>query len=220
MNPRNDDHVKLITSIENNDAETAVKIVTERFDEKFLQPVGLLHVTAVQLAAWQGRIELLELFYKNGADISVTDKIGRCALFHAAHRGNYQVVQWLLEHGASVENRVGINACFKRISFSIFSSPLVGRDLPTPECWGRTPLHQAVKNNHSQVVKILVNAGADVNTQDEHGITPLLLAGSTVSPENPDEMCKFDEILEILVNATASTNVVHPDTGASRIIHG
>lgn len=129
-NTRDDDRLKLITSIENGDAETAIRILTEqKFDKKFLKPVGVFYVTAVQLAAWQGEIELLDLLCENGADVNATDKIGRCALFHAAHRGNHEVVNWLLEHGAYTENRVGIEACYKKIP-GFASSPLnIGRNV-------------------------------------------------------------------------------------------
>lgn len=129
-NTRDDDRLRLIRSIENGDAETAIRIFTEqKFDKKFLKPVGVFYVTAVQLAAWQGEIELLDLLYEKGADVNATDKIGRCALFHAAHRGNHEAVNWLLEHGAYTENRVGIEACYKKIPGSA-SSPLnIGRNV-------------------------------------------------------------------------------------------
>ncbi|XP_043797475.1 transient receptor potential channel pyrexia-like isoform X3 [Apis laboriosa] len=194
MSAGDDDQLRLIASIENGDVETAIRISTEKFDKKFLKPVGAFYVTAVQLAAWQGEIELLDLFYKNGADINATDKIGRCALFHAAHRGNYEVVNWLLEHGAYTENK-----------------------LPTPKCWGRTAMHQAVKNNHPEVVKLLVNAGADVNARDDRGITPLLLAGSKVEKEDSNEISKYNCIIDILVSAKVFINVIHPDTDTTAL---
>ncbi|XP_076673134.1 transient receptor potential channel pyrexia isoform X2 [Andrena cerasifolii] len=205
----------MITAIENEDVKTVARIFAEKFDKKFLQPAGALRVTAVHLAAWQGAIELLNLFHKNGADINATDKIGRCALFHAAHRGNIEVVNWLLERGAFTESKVGVDSCSKDFSNSFLGPCVIGRNLPIPECWGRTSLHQAVKNNHSEVVEILVNANANVNAEDERGITPLLLAGSTVTQEDPNEISKFVNIIEILVSANASINVAHPDTGSS-----
>ncbi|XP_033362264.1 transient receptor potential channel pyrexia-like isoform X1 [Bombus vosnesenskii] len=217
MNSYDDDQLKLITSIENDDIGTAIEICTTRFDKKFLQPVGVLRVTIVQLAAWQGNIELLQLLYENGADINATDKIGRCALFHAAHHGNCEVVNWLLEHGASTENRVGVDSCYKNTR-SPSNLCFIGQNLPTPECWGRTPMHQAVKNNHAAVVKILVEAGADVNAEDERGITPLLLAGTAIVKEDFNEISKFNDIVEILVAAKASTNVIDPNTGTT-VLH-
>nr|XP_012134968.1 PREDICTED: transient receptor potential channel pyrexia-like [Megachile rotundata] len=210
--------IQLISSIENDDVQSATRIFTEKFDVRFLQPIGILRVTAVQLAAWRGRIELLDLFYKNGADINAVDKIGRSPLFHAAHRGDSEVVTWLLEHGANTDVRVGIDTCFKILPSSNVSQYFdIGRDLPTPECWGRTALHQAVKNNHSEVVRILVKAGSNTNAQDERGITPLLLAGSTVTQEDSNEMSKFVRIVECLVDGKASTNAVHPDTGTTAL---
>lgn len=85
-------------------------------------------------------------------------------------------------------------------------------------CWGRTPLHQAVKNNHADVVRILVEGGADVNVKDERLITPLLLAGSAVNRDDLNEMTKFVEIVRILVAAKVFVNIIHPDTGISQSI--
>lgn len=58
-----------------------------------------------------------------------------------------------------------------------------------------------------------MEAGVNTNVEDERGITPLLLAGSTVTQEDPNEMSKFVRIVEYLVQGKASTNAVHPDTG-------
>lgn len=80
-------------------------------------------------------------------------------------------------------------------------------------CWGRTPLHEAVKNNHADVVRALVEHSADVNAKDERLVTPLLLAGSAVNRDDLKEMTKFVEIVKILVVAKVFVNVIHPDTG-------
>ncbi|XP_076238945.1 transient receptor potential channel pyrexia [Calliopsis andreniformis] len=219
MAASNEDHVRMITALENDDVETATRIITEKFDKKFLQSTGILRVTAVHLAAWHGRLELLDLLYKNGADINTTDKIGRCALFHAAHRGNSEVVKWLLQRGSFTDTKVNVDSCSKDFRKSIRGPYSIGQQLPIPECWGRTALHQAVKNNHSEVVKLLVNANTDVNVQDERGITPLLLAGSSVIQKDSIEMSKFVDIIEILVSAKASLNVIDPNTGATALHH-
>lgn len=38
-----------------------------------------------------------------------------------------------------------------------------------------TPLHLACKNNRESVARFLIGCGVDVNVQDEHGQTPLLI---------------------------------------------
>ncbi|KAF4524278.1 hypothetical protein B566_EDAN012041 [Ephemera danica] len=62
----------------------------------------------------------------------------------------------------------------------------VGNQLPLPECWGRTPLHQAVKAGQPACVRLLLMAKALVDVRDEKGLTPLLLAGAGVSLEDDD----------------------------------
>ncbi|RLU16292.1 hypothetical protein DMN91_012052 [Ooceraea biroi] len=176
------DHVELVSAIENGDFDRANEILTTDHENKYIHPVGVLQVTALQMAAWQERVDLLERLYEKGADVNVVDKIGRSALYYAAHNGNPDV-------------------------------------LPLPVCWGRTPLHQAVKNNYADVVRILVEGGADVNAKDERMITPLLLAGSAVNRDNHEEMAKFVAIVRILVTAKAFINIIHPDTGTTALHH-
>lgn len=57
-----------------------------------------------------------------------------------------------------------------------------------------TPLHIACKNNKESVVKFLIGCGVDVNIQDEHGQTPLLICC----------IHGHKEILSLLVEASNS----------------
>ena len=79
----------------------------------------------------------------------------------------------------------------------------------------KTPLHKAVKNNHAEVVKLLVEACANVNNEDVRGITPLVPPGSTTERKN--EISKYSSIVQILVNAKASPNIAYLDKGIYRI---
>ena len=44
--------------------------------------------------------------------------------------------------------------------------------------YGHTPLHKASLYNFIEIAKLLLDAGADVNVEDEDGETPLGWAGS------------------------------------------
>lgn len=98
--------------------------------------------------------------------------------------------------------------------------------LPIPKCSQRTPLHEAVRNNHAEVVRLLVEADADVEAKGEDMITPLLLAGSGVNRNDPQGMERFVEIMKILVSKKWTSNssrhqfinIIHPHTGTSRLI--
>ncbi|XP_025992946.2 transient receptor potential channel pyrexia [Solenopsis invicta] len=214
------DHIALISAIENGEFDKTSEILARDRENRYVRSVGALQVTALQMAAWQGNIDLLNRLYKRGADINSVDKIGRCALYYAAYNGNTDVTKWLLQHGGYIDVKVGIYSCAKNVPYSsLTKSYLVGRRLPVPVCWGRTPLHEAVKNNHADVVRILVEGGADVNVRDERSITPLLLAGSAVNRDDLNEMTKFVEIVRILVAAKVFVNTVHPDTGTTALHH-
>ncbi|KAG5334525.1 PYX protein, partial [Acromyrmex charruanus] len=213
-------HIGLILAIENGEFDKANEILTSDNKNRYVRPVGTLQVTALQIAAWQGNIDLLNRLYEKGADINSIDKIGRCALYYAAHNGNTDVTKWLLQHGGYIDVKVGIYLCTKDIPCSsLTKSYLMGKKLPLPVCWGRTPLHEAVKNNHADVVRVLVEGGANVNVKDERLITPLLLAGSAVNRDDLNEMTKFVEIVRILVAAKVIINIIHPDTGTTALHH-
>ncbi|XP_070171397.1 transient receptor potential channel pyrexia [Polyergus mexicanus] len=214
------DRLALVLAIENGEFDGASEILARDSQNKYIHPVGALQVTALQVAAWQGRIDLLDQLYEKGARVNDVDKIGRSALYYAAHRGSIDVTEWILQRGGYVDAKTGIYSCTKDIPYiSLTKSCFVGGKLPSPVCWGRTPLHQAVKNNHADVVRALVEHGADVNAKDERLITPLLLAGSAVNRDDLKEMTKFVEIVKILVAAKVFVNIIHPDTGTTALHH-
>lgn len=63
-----------------------------------------------------------------------------------------------------------------------------------------TPLHLACKNNKEHVVKFLIGCGVDVNIQDEHGQTPLLICC----------IHGHKEIVSMLIEASISGQLTEP----------
>jgi ankyrin repeat protein len=48
-----------------------------------------------------------------------------------------------------------------------------GADVNAKSNWGTTPLHVTSRDNHIEIVKLLLDAGADVEAKDNFGRTPL-----------------------------------------------
>lgn len=71
-------------------------------------------------------------------------------------------------------------------------------------------MHQAVKGNHKEVVKILLQNGADANAEDEHKVTPILLAGAGLRWDN---VSTYEEIMSLLISYEADVDVYNSYTG-------
>ncbi|XP_011172017.2 transient receptor potential channel pyrexia-like [Solenopsis invicta] len=227
-------HTALILAIEKGKFDNASEILKCDDENKYVGPLGVLQITALQMAAWQGNINLLNQLLKKGANINSKDKIGRCALYYAAYRGKADVTKWLLEHGAHIDIKIcsstedigsdeyiKIQSGYDPLNYRVrlTRSCPVGTHLPIPYFRGRTPLHYAVEMNHADVVDVLVESGAYVNVEDENDITPLLLAGHLVNCDNLNKMTKFVKIVDILVKKGAFVDAVHPDTGNTALHH-
>ena len=68
--------------------------------------------SALMLAIWEGKNEIVDLFIKSGANINQADTDGKTPLMLAVWKENLQLVKLLIKNGADVEakNRDGIGA--------------------------------------------------------------------------------------------------------------
>lgn len=119
-------------------------------------------LTALHQAASQGAIKVIELLLAGKADVNATDNQGYTPLHGAASYGKSDtrkaVVEVLLKSGANVNAKAS-------------------RD-------GETPIHKAIARRDIEVVKLLVEYGADVNAISKSGVTSLYFArGSSAISE-------------------------------------
>ncbi|XP_067660904.1 ankyrin repeat domain-containing protein 50-like [Haliotis asinina] len=99
--------------------------------------------TPVIVAAERGQKEVVELLVKHGADLSLSERSGGNILHHVCQRGHYKLVKYVLSL-----NMVDIHSRW----------------------WmKRTPVMVAAKYGHKEVVKLLVNHGANLLQSDKRG---------------------------------------------------
>ncbi|KAK4887174.1 hypothetical protein RN001_003445 [Aquatica leii] len=177
---------------------------------------GMYSITALQVAAAftkKGVTPLIERLLMYG-NVNQEDELGRTPLHYAAMNGNTELVELLLNSGADTE-------CKFLYHQSTFRSPKEDYNkwnklytmFPPPDGWGRTPLHPAVKEGHVEVVRLLIKRNANVNAQDEAGVTPLLLAGGSKNNST------FEDIVELLVNGGADVNLRNNVTDTTALFH-
>ena len=122
-------------------------------------------------AGAEGRIEILTMTLGAGANLKDTNRYGGTALIPAAHYGHPEAVRILLEAGVAPDhiNKLGWTALLEAI--------VLGDGGPA----------------HTEIVKLLVDGGADVNIADKDGVTPLTHA----------KRRGYKKIVEILAAANA-----------------
>lgn len=111
-------------------------------------------LTALHQAASQGAIKVIELLLACKADVNASDNQSYTPLHGAISYGKNDtrkaVVETLLKSGANVNAKTS-------------------RD-------GETPIHKAVANRDIEIVKLLIEHGADVNAISKSGVTSLYFA--------------------------------------------
>jgi uncharacterized protein len=127
--------------------------------------------SAYLIATSEGYLELLKLTLQVGADVHSKDSYNGTGLIRAADRGHVEIIQELLKTDIKIDhiNNLGWTALLEAIILGDGGA------------------------RHTEVVQLLVEAGADVNLTDSNGITPLAHARQR----------GYQQIMEILSAAGA-----------------
>ena len=124
----------------------------------------------------KGHTQIVELLISKGADINEPDTFGMTPLTIAIHKNNKVLVDVLLLKGADVDGRNGqlggpLLLAAERGHYEVCQA-LLSRNVNVnvfPKQDHRTPLHWAAINRHSEVVRLLIGQGANVELIDGSG---------------------------------------------------
>ncbi len=123
------------------------------------------------IATSEGYLNLLKLTIKAGGDVHSLDSYDGTGLIRAADRGHIEIIKELLKTDIPINhvNRLGWTALLEAI--------ILGDGGP----------------RHTEIVRLLVQAGADINLADSDGVTPFTHAR---------RQC-YKEMMSILASASA-----------------
>jgi len=142
--------------------------------------------TCLMMAARSGRDDIVDALLERGAQVDLRDKgYAQTALMVAAREGHASIVKTLLSRGAKADAQslAGKTPAWRLPSQNSGSKgagiirggwPERGERDSIPGA--KTPLLYAARENHPDIVAMLLDAGAPIEQADADGVTPLLIA--------------------------------------------
>lgn len=140
--------------------------------------------TPLHLAVESENVDVCKLLINAYADINAENKYKDTPLIHAVYYENEVITKLLLDAGVDPND----SKKFDRTSMVVSENNQYF-----------TPLHLAATGTNSNILKLLINAGANLNAQDYYGNTPLHKAVEA----------KNFELLKILIDAGANVNKIN-----------
>ena len=150
--------------------------------------------TPLMNAARVGSIDAVSLLLERGAKIDAADATyQQTALMVAIRENNPDIVKLLIARGASVNAKTRVGRAPQWIfpnsvpgfghGIGIVRGGLPPRGSRAPIPGGMSPLLYAARDGRMDLVRMLLDAGANINERDANDITPLIIA---ITNNHPD----------------------------------
>ncbi len=132
----------------------------------------------LNLAARNGRVEIMLMLLEGGAEAEAKDKVGRTALMSAVQSRNPEALRLLVQKGANVNSRDSQDGtALLRAAGMYGNAPTVvalieaGADVNAADRNGQTPLMWAARWGDAARVEALLKAGAKTDARDAKGLS-------------------------------------------------
>ena len=186
------------------------------------------------IAADSNSLGTVQLLLAAGADVNLRCRGKQTALMFAAEKGHADVIDALAQGGAKLELKDAdgytalMLAASKAQPASVAALIKAGADLQAKSKIGRTALHTPLgtaflikdyvnekfvfrfkidSQRIYETAKLLIDAGADPQAQDQHGATPMQMAEQMVEMTGA-----FHEIIDLFNNAEPGKRVLEKTT--------
>ncbi|OXB54970.1 hypothetical protein ASZ78_012746 [Callipepla squamata] len=144
--------------------------------------------TPLDLAAFKGHVECVDVLINQGASILVKDYVVKRTPIHAAATNGHSECLRLLIGNAEPQNAVDIQdgngqtplmlSVLNGHTDCVYSLLNKGANVDAKDKWGRTALHRGAVTGHEECVEALLQHGAKSLLRDCRGRTPIHLSAA------------------------------------------
>ena len=222
---------RLVQAVKAGDSATALVLLNKRADPNAAEPDG---TTPLHWAVRNNDTALVERLIRAGADVKVANRYGVAAIALACESGSAAIVEKLITSGVSANatgpyGETALHTCAHAGKVEAAKVLIArGASIDAGDSWrGQTPLMWATAEGHPEMMRVLIEAGADVNARSTiiawerqrtseprdkwlppGGLTPLLFAAR--------EGCV--DCTKVLLSSGADPDIVDPDQYTPLII--
>jgi ankyrin repeat protein len=139
---------------------------------------GMREGSPLMLVAFMGQSELLQLFLAAGANANLAMPTGGETALHMAAVANQTLAAKVLLDAGADPNRHAKSG----VATSMFDGSV--------KLWGETPLHYAAAYGDEELIRAMLLAGADRESPNTHGETPLEYADRHRRPRSIRNLLK------------------------------
>lgn len=168
------------------EGEVSLPAIGRLLDSGLSVNASIGHMTALYYAVSKRQTEVVEFLLEHGASVH-SGYFTETPLHHAAVVGELGIVSALLDKGAAVNKRnhngctplwYAVQGSHLRVAERLLQCADVDVDCPCGDTFLKSTSHTsclslAVQNQHSAMVRLLLDKGADRNMADVSGCTPL-----------------------------------------------
>ncbi|XP_010792217.1 histone-lysine N-methyltransferase EHMT2 isoform X1 [Notothenia coriiceps] len=164
---------QLYPAAKQGEVQRVLLMLMEGIDPTY-QPESQNRRSALHAAAQRGLLEVCYILLQAGAQVDAQDKDRRTPLLEAVINNHIEVAHYLVQNGACVyhveeDGYTGLHHAAKLGNLEIVSMLLeTGQaDVNAQDTGGWTPIIWSAEHKHVDVIKVLLNRGADVTISDK-----------------------------------------------------
>ncbi|MHB9146880.1 MAG: ankyrin repeat domain-containing protein [Candidatus Amoebophilus sp.] len=212
-------NLPIFYAISNPDVSKSIEIIQQLGRGAKLHAINSKGDTPMHLAVKLNSNKILEVLLRHMDRIDFKDNEGNTLLHLAVLKKNYEIVNMLLKHSPyliNYKNNDGNTSVYFAISQEdekilklLLNNSAVNADLESRNRKGICPFHMAAAKNNIDIIKLLLECGANIDIKDRIGYTPVHIAA-----------CKgHTELVKFFISHGADIKIAATDEYKNAPIH-